>query len=760
MTSPPDSSPLCISCNYPLRGLTSRRCPECGREFDPSDPKTFNAGNALGPSARRLLLPIGFPTLILAFLAFSGVAAVTRWPGELPSFELQDARDTLDVFFRESPLVSVRGLPWPETTYAIALLIAMAAVGWWTLRGALRWIVLISRRPGKALRDSAWRYHVTFLLTLVATLTLIGFGWPWRASARLVALSRAVRAGTIPSGSVWLGPSDLRRRPHERAIARCGIMQLRAPSDRAEFLRIAVEEYQGLLELLLEAASRERAPAVAAAEIHLIGLHRDPTAAPFLLAKLRDAEPQIRSAAADALGIIYASSPFGVPSSYNRPLALKDPRMDLTSLLQTIRPKDASVTIPYVNASEEVSPQTIPLPASTRKALLDIMLVGSTSDEREAAARALVSWPPEHYQLRVAEWGVWLSSDAKLQLVQSVIDEIPPFVHRTGNPVGQFKDRIDRIRVITKPIIHLSASQPLSVDLEVLIHKGRPWFAYPRPDDFTIEAQSIPLGVFQDPKSGKWEREPEPALLKPLDLKLPPPLDDPREGFPWMTPTHRARNPWPAGVNSFEGITSLGLRWQSVIVSPEKLPWMQPPTVPDDPKFSWWSRLRKVPSSWVSNRGESERFLYYDGPTLMPSPLDVRSDGLSITIEPNEKLSAAGLYIQVKGEQINGFEQYVSTHSKVPIEFTINGSAVEARLQSLLIKAGLNIEEADGLIDTWRPQFLQTEGRRFLTIFHDDDYDRVCPMKITPAPTQRARVGILLTEFTDPATHPALENKP
>jgi hypothetical protein len=31
----------CLSCHYDLRKLSEHRCPECGREFDPSDSKTF-----------------------------------------------------------------------------------------------------------------------------------------------------------------------------------------------------------------------------------------------------------------------------------------------------------------------------------------------------------------------------------------------------------------------------------------------------------------------------------------------------------------------------------------------------------------------------------------------------------------------------------------------------------------------------------------------------------------------------------------------
>ena len=34
--------PLCLGCNYPLEGLLGPRCPECGREFDLNNFRTFN----------------------------------------------------------------------------------------------------------------------------------------------------------------------------------------------------------------------------------------------------------------------------------------------------------------------------------------------------------------------------------------------------------------------------------------------------------------------------------------------------------------------------------------------------------------------------------------------------------------------------------------------------------------------------------------------------------------------------------------------
>jgi len=33
----------CLGCKYPLKGLRNSKCPECGREFDPSDDQTFRS---------------------------------------------------------------------------------------------------------------------------------------------------------------------------------------------------------------------------------------------------------------------------------------------------------------------------------------------------------------------------------------------------------------------------------------------------------------------------------------------------------------------------------------------------------------------------------------------------------------------------------------------------------------------------------------------------------------------------------------------
>jgi hypothetical protein len=66
---------LCIACNYPLRGLSSTRCPECGREFDPADPWTMETRRPVPQYQRWLVDPVGPWTWRLVYI---GVGA-TLW---------------------------------------------------------------------------------------------------------------------------------------------------------------------------------------------------------------------------------------------------------------------------------------------------------------------------------------------------------------------------------------------------------------------------------------------------------------------------------------------------------------------------------------------------------------------------------------------------------------------------------------------------------------------------------------------------------
>jgi hypothetical protein len=61
--TPGNGAAFCLSCGYPLNQLPEHRCPECGRAFDPANPRTLSLGYPLKSWQRWLLKPIGWPNV-------------------------------------------------------------------------------------------------------------------------------------------------------------------------------------------------------------------------------------------------------------------------------------------------------------------------------------------------------------------------------------------------------------------------------------------------------------------------------------------------------------------------------------------------------------------------------------------------------------------------------------------------------------------------------------------------------------------------
>ena len=69
-----DPHPLCLGCGYDLEHLRESACPECGREFDPTDPSTF------GPLPHRRV-----PWQALASIACTVIFFVALYIDSRPS---------------------------------------------------------------------------------------------------------------------------------------------------------------------------------------------------------------------------------------------------------------------------------------------------------------------------------------------------------------------------------------------------------------------------------------------------------------------------------------------------------------------------------------------------------------------------------------------------------------------------------------------------------------------------------------------------
>ncbi|MGI8979299.1 MAG: hypothetical protein ACR2FY_08745 [Pirellulaceae bacterium] len=560
----------------------------------------------------------------------------------------------------------------------------------------------------------------------------------------------------------------------ELELLELAVTRLSQPKQRMAGLKILVETRKTeAFPILRNLLAKSRHLETTTALIHLIGLQRSAADVPEFERLLDHREAVVRAAAADAIGYVH------LPTSH-----FPDDKAWMEGWQRALN-VEPPIIIGYLEpAGSGKSQEVVDLEPRIRTRLEEMMLTGTTDIERAAAAGAIVNWPPKDCRFRYAEWGVWLDDRGDLKLIRSVLDEIPPFVHQTGNPLSEFQNRIDSIMSITKPVVHITADRPLAIDLEIQIRQGRPWYAYPRPDDFSLEAGTRYLG-FPRNERGRLQRESpskrSPALLDNGNIGSLFPVE---EGYSWGLPKHRSVGARSGSMGAYDNvITSVGLRWQSLIVSPNRETWMVPPDVGDNPKFAWWKSLREVPSSWVSSHGETERFLYYDGPTFAKSPVVVSEDRRQlkvvtqsmITWEPYLDFSRTANFSrmtsdrksELKSPARTGFLIDVGVDSMAAREFSIPGAADQVvwvelfdeprfkgkaaveRLQTILIQAGLTKRETGGLIVSWRKQFFETPGKRLLTILSREDYDEICPMKIRPWPTETARVGIVLTEMSD-----------
>ena len=455
-------------------------------------------------------------------------------------------------------------------------------------------------------------------------------------------------------------------------------------------------------------------------------------------------DPLIRVAAIDAIGIIHKPA-FEIPIGDRARIVVLNsrPNIDLTA----IRKHLFSSFQYWPRKFKWDSVTDLEVPEKLQQQILDRMLNDPNSDVRSAAARLLGNHTPETYQLRIAEWGVWINDNEELVLTRSVLDEVPDFVHRTNDSIEEITENRQLFVPVTKPIIHFQVDQPLVIDLSIRIARGRPWFVYPIPDDYSLEG----ISIFSDPEmSGEHYRLMDPGRESRIAFQKE---NDLRAGYPWLLPRLQTK--------STNVISEVGFRWQSLIAVPEKTDWMNLEPITDK-RFAWWKRLREVPTAWISNRGDSDRFLYYDGPTRRSSPIraQLQKSDVEVMIPSDFPLDVPRtrhlFFIEVTDGQISAIDQEVTfereprlrTEYSLPIdELPLKDDAVKKRLIEILVDQGLQTKEAEGLVDCWTPQFFETNGKRLLTVFGTQEYDHLCPMEVSPTPTELVRVGIVLTEF-------------
>ena len=60
----------CLECWYTLNGLDKSRCPECGREFELNDHRTYGLEQESNGSKREVLIPLLAALVVSGFIVF------------------------------------------------------------------------------------------------------------------------------------------------------------------------------------------------------------------------------------------------------------------------------------------------------------------------------------------------------------------------------------------------------------------------------------------------------------------------------------------------------------------------------------------------------------------------------------------------------------------------------------------------------------------------------------------------------------------
>jgi hypothetical protein len=784
---PPVAPPVgfCRGCGYALQGLETPRCPECGRAFDPADPKTMNMGRQAGAVARWASRPVRWGIVLGGFFVATLAIVVTTRPqlGSWREWDLAPVDPTFYVqWVAERPHLL---LTWIDYVYAAGIWTWMLLVGWTLLRALLGIVARhryhITAPPAK---HRTRRFLLAMLFLLISGVCVL-VGWPYRlgqhiATSYLADVS-AVQ-GQVPLYAVGpyfpiaKGPlSDRRANEIIRA------MTIQAPQPKQRIAGLAVAEVRSpgpnIAALTLEAIGHEEDPTVLEWEIRVLGLTHDRGLLQVVDRFLASPHVRLRIAALDAISVSTHASVRPDLELFSGPGVLaSSPHIPIAPQFAITSSADLPVYVQYSRATEARVTE----------------IVATTADlkEREAAARAIKAFrnpvpnavPQPMANFRVAEWGVWIDS-AGLISADEATGDIPPFVHRFGDPAAALATEVEMpLMTITKPVVHFYAPGPLVVSLGTQIRGGRIDYTFPKPDDYLVSSSwratySINVAPTTQPLAG---------LDPPPNVK---PFADRRRGLPWIV-----RDPSSTSVSvrisSNRGLpvprlTSIGFHWDALVVIPERQAWMQAPAVPSDPKYAWWPRLRDVPCAWVTNRGDTERFLYYDGPSQTPptvrvslsdvqqlridapigqavdddSRIDVAGfnelDGQRQTARAGRRGERRGLYIEVAGNAVSGEIVPMPTGIKPPKEPSyrlgagerLAGPQLETTLREWIIDAGLTSAESDGLLACWRETFFRKPGKRFVMLMSAVDYDSLCPIDIRPRPQTLARVGLVWTEL-------------
>jgi hypothetical protein len=203
-----------------------------------------------------------------------------------------------------------------------------------------------------------------------------------------------------------------------------------------------------------------------------------------------------------------------------------------------------------------------------------------------------------------------------------------------------------------------------------------------------------------------------------------------RGGEPWLF--------YPAAtVEGAEGGSRL-LTWRGRLAPSARA------ALPAVPPGHWWQLLRDAGGDlFLGADGTAERFLFYDGPVQFePSFVIERRPGGAL-VQPMT-LEEALFFADGAGYTENRVARQPRGAAVVAQG---DGAALRARLDGELRARGLTAAEARSLLETWRDDLFLSAAPRAIYFVPRNLYDLMLPLRVTPAPAETVRVGLVIEEL-------------
>jgi hypothetical protein len=160
---------------------------------------------------------------------------------------------------------------------------------------------------------------------------------------------------------------------------------------------------------------------------------------------------------------------------------------------------------------------------------------------------------------------------------------------------------------------------------------------------------------------------------------------------------------------------------------------------------------------------QHEKFLFYRGVAKSTMPLSVRALGNgSYVVKNTGKESLPGfIAVQVHDGKVR-FQSYgtLAGGAEVRAQETQEESSADklgAAVAKMLIAAGLYEKEARAMVKTWRPDWFEEDGTRFLYPVPEVLTNQLLPLQITPKPDSLVRVLIGRHDVLTPEKERAID---